>query len=152
MSSGSPELTMDTREWIQKKSVKGDWTYECFARATRPFNKGDIITFGFATGGAGYGDPLDRDPELVIQDLRDEIISDWSAENIYKTVYDKEKLRVDQEETARLREEEKKARIKRGKPYDQFEKEWLKKKPPEEALKFYGSWPDAQVVTPIFRP
>ena len=64
----------------------------------------------------------------------------------------KEKLRVDQEETARLREEEKKARIKRGKPYDQFEKEWLKKKPPEEALKFYGSWPDAQVVTPIFRP
>ena len=152
MSSGSPDLTWDFRELIEKKAINGQWTYEPFARATKPFNKGDIITFGFATGGAGYGDPLDRDPALVIKDLKDEIISDWSAKNIYKIAYDNKRLRVDQKETKKMREDEKKARIKRGKPYEEFEKEWLRRKPSEEILKFYGSWPDAKVVAPIFRP
>jgi hypothetical protein len=35
--------------------------------------------------------------------------------------------------------------------YDEFEKEWLKKKPPEDQLTYYGSWPDAKMVTPIIR-
>jgi hypothetical protein len=114
--------------------------------------KGDIITVGFATGGAGYGDPLDRDPGAVMQDLKDQIISDGSAQNIYKVAYNKEKLKVDKKETERLRAEEKKARLGRGKPYDEFEKEWIKQKPPEEILKFYGCWPDASVTCAIFRP
>ncbi|MFH0814423.1 MAG: hydantoinase B/oxoprolinase family protein [Pseudomonadota bacterium] len=152
MSSGSPDLTWDFRELIKNKTIKGQWSYEYFARATRPFSEGDIITFGFATGGSGYGDPLDRDPELVIKDLRDEVISHWSAKNIYKVAYDEKRLKVNQEETRKLREEEKKARLKRGKPYSEFGKEWVKKKPPEAILKFYGSWPDAKVLTHIFRP
>ena len=41
---------------------------------------------------------------------------------------------------------------KRGRPYDEFQKEWLKKKPPEEILGFYGSWPDAKVIAPVMRP
>jgi len=150
--SSSTELSWEFSEFIEKRPIEGEWIYEYFARATRPFNKGDIISVGFATGGAGYGDPLDRDPELVIKDLRDEIISDWSAENIYKVAYDKEKNKVDSEKTETLRKEEKRNRLERGIPYDVFEKEWMQKKPPEEILKFYGSWPDACVETCIFRP
>ena len=48
--------------------------------------------------------------------------------------------------------EEYKARLARGKPYDVFEKEWLKKKPPEAILGFYGTWPDAKLVAPVMRP
>ena len=32
-----------------------------------------------------------------------------------------------------------------------FEKEWLEKKPPEDQLTYYGSWPDAELVNPIIR-
>jgi acetophenone carboxylase len=152
MSSGVPDLGWDFRELIEKKPISGQWTYESFARATKPFNKGDIITLGFATGGAGYGDPLDRDPSLVIQDLKDNIVSDWSARNIYRIAYAEDSLKVNEEETQRAREEERQERIKRGRPYKEFEQDWLQKKPADEILKFYGTWPDAQVVAPIFRP
>lgn len=151
MSSGDPNVHLELLDLIQKRPITGKWTFEFFCRTTKPFKKGDIISFGFATGGAGYGDPLDRDPELVLKDLKDEIISDWPAENIYKVAYDKKRFRVDEEETKALRAEEKKARVNRGKPYAEFEKEWLEKKPSEETLKFYGSWPDAKVVAPIVR-
>lgn len=150
--SSAHDFSWDFREFIEKKFIGGQWTYEYFARSTRPFKKGDIITVGFATGGAGYGDPLDRDPDLVVQDLKDQIISDWSAENIYKVAYDKEKLRVDKKETQRLRAEEKKTRLARGKRYGEFENEWMQQKPPEDILKFYGCWPDATVTCAIFRP
>jgi len=51
-------------------------------------------------------------------------------------------LEADLQATERAREEERQDRIKRGKPYAEFEKEWTTKKPPEEALKCYGTWPD----------
>lgn len=151
MSSGSPDLTWDFREFIEKQPIQGQWNFEYYSRPTKQFDKGDIMTISFGTGGAGYGDPLDRDPELVIKDLKDKIISDRSAENIYKIAYDKTKLRIDEEQTKILRENEKTARINRGKPYADFEKEWLNKKPPEEILEFFGSWPDGNVVSPITR-
>ena len=110
-----------------------------------------MITFGFATGGAGYGDPLDRDPDLVIQDLKDQIISDWSAENVYKLVYDKENMKLDQEGTRLARQAERQARLDRSVSYEDFEKEWQGLKLEDSLLRFYGSWPDAEMVTPIMR-
>jgi acetophenone carboxylase len=47
--------------------------------------------------------------------------------------------------------EEREKRKGRGKRYEEFEKEWLATKPPEEALKFYGSWPDGAAVAPVIR-
>ncbi len=151
MAAGDPDLKLELRDLLKKRSIKGKWIFKYCARATSQFKKGDVFTFAFAAGGAGYGDVLDRDPELVMQDLKDELISDWSAENIYKIAYDKKRLRVDKEKTNELRQEEKRSRLKRGKPYAAFEKKWLKKKPPEDSLRFYGSWPDAKVITPIQR-
>ena len=39
-------------------------------------------------------------------------------------------------------------RLRQGKSYDEFETEWLKKKPPEDQLVYYGSWPDAKSGEP----
>jgi N-methylhydantoinase B len=34
-------------------------------------------------GGGGFGDPLDRDPDLVARDVRDGVVSDAAALAIY---------------------------------------------------------------------
>lgn len=142
----------DLYEIISKKSIAGDWMFEPSCRTTRPYSKGEVITFAFSAGGAGYGDPLERDPEMVINDLKAKIISEWTAKNVYKVKFDPETLKLDKEGTEELRKNEKKARLLRGKPYEEFIKGWVKKRPPEEVLKFYGSWPDAKPVIPIIRP
>jgi len=146
------KLTMELTDILKEKSIHGDWTNEFFARAIHPVNEGDVITFAFSSGGAGYGDPLDRDPELVIQDLRDQIISDWSAENVYKVVYDQDELILDVEKTKQARVDERQKRLRRGQPFDSFCDEWSQEKIAEEHLQFYGTWPDAQPIAPIMRP
>ena len=59
-----------------------------------------------AQGGAGYGDPLDRDPELVRLRVREGWTSIERAREIYGVVLDPfvEKFAVDYEETEKLRE------------------------------------------------
>ena len=36
-------------------------------------------------------------------------------------------------------------------PYEEFEAGWSQRKPPEEILEFFGSWPDGAVVNPLIR-
>ncbi len=56
-------------------------------------------------GGAGYGDPLDRDPDLVRLRVREEWLSLRKAEDVYGVVLDTsvEGYRVDHEQTMTLR-------------------------------------------------
>jgi len=63
-------------------------------------------------GGGGWGDPLDRDPELVRKDARNGIISVERARQIYGVVLDTdtELFDVDQTATRQLREEIRKQR------------------------------------------
>jgi acetophenone carboxylase len=56
------------------------------------------------------------------------------------------------EQTKELRAAEKKARLSRGVPFEEFEKSWGTQKPPEEALLYYGTWPDAKSTGPVYRP
>jgi acetophenone carboxylase len=95
---------------------------------------------------------LEREPELVIQDIKDQIISDWSAQNVYKAQYNTETLKLDQEGTETARQEERQNRIQQAKTYDEFEQDWLEQQMDESLLKFYGTWPNAEVVAPPFRP
>ncbi|OUM86097.1 MAG: acetone carboxylase subunit alpha [Bacillus thermozeamaize] len=96
-------------------------------------------------GGGGYGDVLERDPDLVMADLQQGRISHWVAQNIYKVAYDPETLVVDREETERLRSEERQARLRRGVPFHEFVAKWLRSEPPRE-LPYYGSWERDDVV------
>lgn len=145
-------LDLDITTLLQSKSVEGDWTNEFQGRAPRPYMQNDVITIGFATGGAGYGDPLERDSELVTDDIEKGLISEWAAESIYHVAYDPERYRVDHEATEAKRLEERQQRLNRGRPYEEFESEWLQRRPPEEILTNYGSWPDAKPLQPLMRP
>lgn len=106
----------------------------------QPFVNGDTFYVPVG-GGAGYGDPLDRDPASVIDDLREMATTHWAAQNIYKVAYDPQTLRLDPEKTTVLRDEALAERKKRGKPYAEFESEWLKLRPSEEAIRYYGTYP-----------
>ncbi|HVZ07387.1 hydantoinase B/oxoprolinase family protein [Rhodopila sp.] len=53
-------------------------------------------------GGAGMGNPTDRDPDLVARDVRDGLVSRDNARTLYKVAVNAEGV-ADPEETARLR-------------------------------------------------
>jgi acetophenone carboxylase len=86
-----------------------------------------------------------------MDDVRDEIISHWTAQNVYKVVYDPETLVVDIEATEKERWNERENRIQRGKPYREFEDEWLAQRAPAQALKHWGSWPNGKQMKRIVR-
>jgi N-methylhydantoinase B/acetone carboxylase, alpha subunit len=54
---------------------------------------------------AGYGDPLERDPELVLSDVLDGYTTVELAERDYGVVIDRETFALDTEATTRLRNE-----------------------------------------------
>jgi N-methylhydantoinase B/oxoprolinase/acetone carboxylase alpha subunit len=62
---------------------------------------GDLL-YHRTAGGGGCGDPFDREPEAVAQDVLDEKISKSSARENYGVVLDGEGA-VDQKQTAQLR-------------------------------------------------
>jgi N-methylhydantoinase B len=58
----------------------------------------------YPSGGGGWGDPLERDPEAVRRDARDQIISLESALDLYGVVLEGEELAVNEQQTAALRQ------------------------------------------------
>jgi N-methylhydantoinase B len=54
-----------------------------FGKVSRmPVRRDDVVRLVTGTGG-GYGDPRDREPELVLADLRDELITPAEAVSVY---------------------------------------------------------------------
>jgi len=104
-----------------------------------------------AAGGYGYGDVLEREPQAVVNDIRDELVSDWAAQRVYHVAYDAATWTADEAKTVELRGAERADRLRRAVPYADFEREWLKKQPPADMLTYYGSWPDAQPLRRIIR-
>jgi N-methylhydantoinase B len=64
--------------------------------------RGDVVRHTLA-GGGGWGDPFERDPELVRQDVRNELFSIDYAAREYGVAIDPATLEIDWEETKRLR-------------------------------------------------
>jgi acetone carboxylase alpha subunit len=66
-------------------------------------------------------------------------------------VLDPETLTVDEAATLEARTAERKARLARAKPYHAFVAEWSQKRPHPQAVKFFGSWPDAKPNREVIR-
>jgi 5-oxoprolinase (ATP-hydrolysing) len=65
-------------------------------------NEGDLIRITGPSGG-GYGDPRERDPEMVLSDWLDDFISLEIARDVYGVAIESESESVNAEETRRLR-------------------------------------------------
>ncbi|MDP6883695.1 MAG: hydantoinase B/oxoprolinase family protein, partial [Rhodospirillales bacterium] len=66
-----------------------------------PVNAGDTLTFMMA-GGGGYGDPFERDPEMVRNDVESGFVSREGARRDYGVVIGEDEA-VDEAATAKLR-------------------------------------------------
>ena len=66
------------------------------------FKKGDVVYMRMAAGG-GYGNPLERDPQLVLEDVLDGIVSEQAAQKVYGVALDESKKAVDALLTKSLR-------------------------------------------------
>jgi N-methylhydantoinase B len=75
------------------------------SKCTVKMNEGDILIIR-TPGGGGYGDPHERDPSLVLQDVVNDLVSLESARRDYGVVLDGDQMAVDLEATERLRKRE----------------------------------------------
>ena len=66
-------------------------------------NSGDAMRIE-VPGGGGYGEPMERDPERVLEDVIEEKVSDQRARDVYGVVVDLEHRTVDWEATYNLRQ------------------------------------------------
>jgi N-methylhydantoinase B len=72
-------------------------------------NRGDAYT-AECPGGGGWGDPLDRDPDAVLEDIRDGFVSPENARLEYGVVLLQDGDRIDLAATGQLRQKLKSAR------------------------------------------
>jgi N-methylhydantoinase B len=71
-------------------------------KVTRAISRDDVIRYEMA-GAGGWGDPLERDPALVLQDVRNEYVSEQTAREEYGVFIDTRSWAVDGDKTAELR-------------------------------------------------
>jgi N-methylhydantoinase B/oxoprolinase/acetone carboxylase alpha subunit len=144
-------LDLDLSALLRPGALDGHTEIEFMGRSIRPYDAGDVMTFAFSAGGAGYGDPLEADPEQVAADFRDGLISEWSMSEIYRVVYDSEDHTVLAAETEEARRAERARRRERDRSWDEFETEWDRLSPPPELLTWFGSWPEGVATAPLMR-
>jgi N-methylhydantoinase B len=63
---------------------------------------GDVVTID-AAGGGGYGNPLEREPEMIKRDVIEGYVSLEKAAEEYRVAIDPKTMKVDQEATDKLR-------------------------------------------------
>jgi N-methylhydantoinase B/oxoprolinase/acetone carboxylase alpha subunit len=71
---------------------------------------GDVAYIRHASGG-GYGDPLERDPQSVREDVVNELVSREAARAVYGVAVSGEGVALDRDSTAALRERYRQERI-----------------------------------------
>ena len=88
------------REVVGGIKEDGEWINPLLCR--HKFEYGDTFLFE-TTGGGGWGNPHERTPEEVLEDVIDEYISVEHARDVYKVSVDKEARTINAEETRALR-------------------------------------------------
>ena len=70
----------------------------------RDRHKGDLVRITSPSGG-GYGNPLERDPNLVCDDLNQGLLSREEAKNLYGVLVNNDNS-LDEDSTNKLRNKE----------------------------------------------
>jgi N-methylhydantoinase B len=87
-----------SQSWLLRDGVR----HELPSKVTMTMKRGDIFQH-VQPGSGGYGDPFERDPERVLDDVRNEKVSLEAARRDYGVAIDPKTWTVDVAETARLR-------------------------------------------------
>ncbi|MFZ0382042.1 MAG: hypothetical protein WAL38_29720, partial [Solirubrobacteraceae bacterium] len=88
--------------------INGVWGQGTLLQTSKPtayvLHPGEIMRIQTACA-AGYGDPLERDPAAVLDDVANELVSLHAAAELYGVKIDAERLELDADGTAALREQ-----------------------------------------------
>ena len=75
----------------------------------RDLTQGDMWHSTTHSGAAGLGDPLERDPELIVQDVGNKMVTLDVAQKAYAVGLDPKTLKIDHRKTEKLRAEKERA-------------------------------------------
>jgi len=140
-----PDLVdFDIISIMNNRKLPGKYSVSDMGMTFELCQEGELYMICQGAGG-GYGDVLERDPELVLKDLEENLISVDVARAIFHVVVDETTLVCDYEATERARAAERKARIARGRPFDEFCAEWVTPEPPAH-IPYFGSWTDPNMI------
>jgi N-methylhydantoinase B/oxoprolinase/acetone carboxylase alpha subunit len=141
MKAGDQSLPTDDYE-LAAYTGPGEVFVEHQTRGIQVLHKNDILAAS-TQGGGGYGDVLERGIDEVVVDVRRLVISPHVARDVYGVVFENEHLLVDTAATEEARAQLRRDRSLRALPFEEFEKKWLEKRPPADALEYFGEWPSA---------
>jgi N-methylhydantoinase B len=100
-----------TQPWGLQGGLSGSYSHTIFnpyndkykmKKETITIKKGDILRV-MTSGAGGWGYPLERDPEMVLEDVRNGLVSPKRAKEVYGVVLKERSLEVDKEKTEKLR-------------------------------------------------
>jgi acetone carboxylase, alpha subunit len=120
-----PHFEGDPHDPDPRRLVQGDFEFSEGGYIGRPFKDGDLFEHFYNAGG-GYGDPIERDPELVRKDLENGIVTPRAARQIYHVDApsgDGRTYNVDVAKTEQLRSEERSRRLAEGVPVSEWRKQ-----------------------------
>ncbi len=140
LAAGADDLPMSVRELANQRRISGEYEFGHTNSEGVTVRDGDVVVLARGCGG-GFGDALERDPAAVLDDVADGVTSVELAERIYGVVLEPGRDRVDSAATSARRAEIRAERLRLGKPYAEFVDEWSQRRPPAEALRYYGDYP-----------
>lgn len=109
------------------KYLGGEYIPGPAAIPVRESKHGDMLIHA-AVGGPGLGDPIERDPEAIVSDIRNKEVTLGVAEKVYSVAIDPKTLEIDYEKTKSLRGEKKKQRLSQGIPAQELIKKMVMKR------------------------
>jgi N-methylhydantoinase B len=97
--------------WGGREAAKGEFYLtstdgtktKISSKTTFKMKKGDTLMIR-TPGGGGYGNPLERDPNAVLRDVLNELVSVEAAEQEYRVAIDIRKKSINWNLTRKLRE------------------------------------------------
>lgn len=132
--------------------LRGEYVPSPPTVAGRSLKSGDMWVASSHGGGSGLGDPIEREPALIIQDIEKKLVTLEVAQRVYSVSINPETLEVDYEETQRLRAERRRTRLEQGVPGIEFIQRTVQAKKerrlPKIVLEFFD---ETEKFCPIFK-
>lgn len=116
--------------------IKGEYYTGHTSGIESTLKSGDIWNSTSHGGGAGLGDPIERDPALIVQDIENKVATLEVAQKVYAVAIDPQTLEVDHKKTEQLRAERRKERLAQGIPGITYLKQLVKKRENKELPDF----------------
>jgi N-methylhydantoinase B/oxoprolinase/acetone carboxylase alpha subunit len=150
LAASHPRMPVGVRQLVEERVIEGEYQFLSPDSRSEVYTDADVIVLPRGSGG-GYGDPLERRPEDVAEDLAAGLISADVATDIYAVVLDG-RSGVDGPATEQARAAARRGRLERGRSWDEFTAAWSERRPPEAALRYYGDWPVPRQLVPADAP